>query len=107
MTQQIAQHLQRQAEAPVRDIAHRVVEPDVGSMETPRFWVETAERAGKTVAQFLITMWAMTGPMDLFSVDWKTTVGLALGTGLLSVLTSIISSGVGPPNSPSLVGKKE
>ena len=86
-----------------RDITHRTVDESTGSMETPRFWLESAERALKSVAQFLITLWAMTGPMNLFSVDWKTAAGLALGSGLLSILTSIVSAGIGPANSPSLV----
>lgn len=73
-------------------------------MFSKSFVKETAERAVKSVVQALIVVLTLSGPLDVFSVDWKGVLGVALSTGLVSVLTSIASSKVGPDsNSPSVV----
>jgi len=70
---------------------------------TKKFWKEATERAVKTFAQFFIVLAGATA-FNLFTVDWKTNLGLALGGLVLSYCTSIVSSEIGPKkNDPSLV----
>ena len=64
------------------------------------FWLESTERAVKTLAQFII---GSAGALNVFTVDWRTNIGLALGGALLSYATSIVSAGVTKEHSPSLV----
>lgn len=73
-------------------------------MRSTAFWVDVAERAGKTFAQALVPLLAADGA-NLLSVDWPTSLGLAATAAALSVLTSIGSGVVpiGPAGSPSLV----
>lgn len=69
-----------------------------------QFWKETAERAVKTFAQTLVALLTVSGPLDVVSVDWKASLSIAVGAGLVSVLTSLASSKVGPDEgSPSAV----
>jgi len=72
-------------------------------MFTKKFWIESTERALKTFAQFILVLGAA-GTFNVFTVDWKTNLGLALGGALVSYATSIVSSSLGPDKgSPSLV----
>ena len=72
-------------------------------MFTKKFWIEASERALKTFAQFILVLGAA-GTFNVFSVDWKTNIGLALGGALLSYATSLVSANIGPDKgSPSLV----
>jgi Putative lactococcus lactis phage r1t holin len=78
------------------------------SITSPRFWVNTAERAIKTAAQVLVVILvaktAGTGGVDIATMDWPTALGLAGGAALLSVLTSLASRSIGPDHhSPSVV----
>jgi hypothetical protein len=70
------------------------------------FWMESTERAVKTLAQFIIVL-GTAGSLNVFTVDWKTNIGLALGGALLSYATSIVSAGVTKNHSPSLVDPKD
>ena len=70
---------------------------------TRTFWLEALERSLKTVAQSLIIMFTAAEGFNLFSVDWPTAGGFALGGAVLSILTSIASAPFGANNSPSLV----
>ena len=72
-------------------------------MFTKKFWIEASERALKTFAQFILVLGAA-GTFNVFSVDWKTNIGLSLGGALLSYATSLVSANIGPDKgSPSLV----
>jgi|SoiMethySBSTD1v2_1073268.scaffolds.fasta_scaffold2491907_1 r1t holin len=71
-------------------------------MFTRQFWTLTAERAVKTFAQALAAVLAASG-VGLLSADWKVALSTAGMATVVSVLTSVASSGVGPANSPSLV----
>ena len=72
-------------------------------MFNKKFWIEATERALKTFAQFILVL-GTAGTFNVFAVDWKTNLGLALGGALLSYATSIVSAGIGPDKgSPSLV----
>jgi len=69
------------------------------------FWMESTERAVKTLAQFIIIL-GSAGALNVFTVDWKTNLGLALGGALLSYATSIVSAGINKDHSPSLVSEE-
>jgi len=71
-------------------------------MFTRQFWKAAVERAVKTVAQALIAVIAGAS-FDWFTADWQAIAGVSLTAGVLSILTSIASEGMGPKNSPSLV----
>ena len=71
-------------------------------MFTKSFWKSAAERAIRTVAQALVAVIAATS-FDWFSADWKAIAGTALTAGVLSLLTSIASAGIGDKGTPSLI----
>lgn len=72
-------------------------------MFTVQFWKEATERALKTFAQFIVVLGAA-GTLNVFAIDWKTNLGLALGGMLLSYATSIVSANIGPKkDDPSLI----
>lgn len=82
------------------DIAHRAVDEVVSAP----FWKASLERMVKTMVQtFLVLAVPSSGLFNAFSMDWKTTGGLALSAGLLSVLTSLASAPIGGTDSPSLL----
>ena len=72
-------------------------------MFTKRFWIDAAERAVKTFAQFLLA----SGALDPLSADFQTSIQTKLVGGLMaaavSVLTSIVSSGFGQRDSASAI----
>ena len=71
-------------------------------MFTKSFWKSAAERAIKTVAQAFIAVIAAT-TFDWFSADWKAIAGTAATAGVLSLLSSIASAGIGDKGSPSIL----
>jgi hypothetical protein len=71
-------------------------------MWTATFWAQTGERAIKTFAQAAAALLLGDG-LGLLDVNWLrvgTVAGLA---AVVSVLTSIATSGMGERNSPSAV----
>lgn len=64
------------------------------------FWKDVAERCVKTFAQTLVALLGA-GAIDILNIDWKARVSVSAGAALVSVLTSIASSGGG--NSASFV----
>jgi hypothetical protein len=72
-------------------------------MWTRSFWLATAERALKSLAQCLVGLWIGDSAFDLIQIDWRHALGLAAGAAALSVLTSIVSAPIGVGGSPSLV----
>jgi len=79
-------------------------------MWTAAFWKAAAERAIKSAAQGVIMVWlGSTGVAGdtvatLLTLDWATAGYAAGGMALLSVLSSVVSSGVGGPG-PSLANE--
>lgn len=65
------------------------------------FFKDLAERAIKTAAQALVAMFV--AGVTILSVSWLDAFAVAGTAALVSVLTSIASSGVGRPGTPSLV----
>lgn len=73
-------------------------------MWTAQFWRESGERAAKSAAQALLGLWPL-DQLNVLDADWRLAGGVAGGAAVLSVLTSLVSAGVGQRNSPSLVGR--
>lgn len=71
-------------------------------MFTATFWKSAAERAIKTVAQALIAVLAAT-TFDWFTADWQAIAGTAATAGVLSLLSSIASAGIGDKGTTSLM----
>jgi hypothetical protein len=71
-------------------------------MLTKSFWKQALERAVKTAAQAALALLTgnVTGVLD---VDWPAVGSVAALAALASVLTSVVSAGVGPADSPSVV----
>ena len=73
-------------------------------MLSSAFWAAAFERAIKTVAQTLLSLWLVGDVMfNILTVDWTSALGVAAGAGVISLLTSIVSLPVGDSGSPSLV----
>lgn len=72
-------------------------------MFTKNFWKQAAERAVKSAAQALILLWGADAAFNAVHVDYLGAAGLAGGAALLSVLTSIVTSGIGEKDDPSAV----
>lgn len=74
-------------------------------MFTRAFWVATGERAVRAAAAALISLWVVgDGVLDAFAIDWAEAGGVALGAGLVSILLSLVASGVTHTPGPSLTG---
>lgn len=72
-------------------------------MRSKQFWLDTAERAVKTLAQSLLAVFA--AGVTIISVDWKETLAIGATAALVSVLTSVASVGKGERESASLVNQ--
>jgi hypothetical protein len=66
------------------------------------FWKATAERAVKSFAQSLLAILSASS-LGLLDVDWVTCLSTAGMATVLSLLSSIASSRVGPVGDPSAV----
>jgi hypothetical protein len=76
-------------------------------MWTAVFWKQAAERAIKGAIVAVMAAWPIgDGVLNAFDVDWAEAGGLALGGAIVSLGLSIVSSVVGPSDSPSLVETK-
>lgn len=71
-------------------------------MWTKQFWVDSAERAIRTFAQALIAVLGA-GAVNILTVDWVQALSVAAGAAVLSLLTSIASSGFGAKGTPSFL----
>lgn len=73
-------------------------------MVTAAFWGAALERAAKTVAQTLLSLFLVGDvAFNLFAFQWGPALGIAGGAAVVSLLTSVLSYGVGPAGSPSMV----
>lgn len=73
---------------------------------TTTFWADASERALKTIAQTILSIWVVGDQVfNLMQADWTQTVGVALGAGAISILTSIVSASVNSTGSASLAVK--
>lgn len=67
-------------------------------MFTITFWKDAVERAIRTAAQALLALWA-TDVSGVLAVDWLQAGSVAALAALMSVLMSIVATGVGDKNS--------
>ena len=73
-------------------------------MFTKLFWKDAFERALKTVAQTLVTLWLTSDAVfNILTVDWGQAFGVAAGAGLLSLLMSVASAAKAGTDTASLV----
>lgn len=73
-------------------------------MFTIAFAKDAGERAVKTAAQALLSLWLVGDvAFNVLTVDWPTALGVAAGAAVVSVLMSIVSSAVGDTGTASLV----
>lgn len=63
----------------------------------------SAERAVKSFAQGIAATFIVGDGFNAFHADWGNALGFGLGAAVLSLVTSVISAGVGPTGTPSLV----
>jgi hypothetical protein len=77
-------------------------------MWTGTFWKATAERAIRAFAATLASVWAVGGGiLDVRGVDWGSSLSVAAGAALVSVVLSLAAgAGIGPTGSPSMVQDK-
>lgn len=72
-------------------------------MWTALFWKQVAERAVKSFAQAILALFTADEVFSILEVDLKKVLGVAALALVASVLTSLLSVGVGPEKeSPSL-----
>lgn len=60
-----------------------------------KFWRAAGERAGRTFAQTLVAALGA-GAMNIVDMPWVQGLEVSAGAGVLSLLTSVAFSGVGP-----------
>jgi len=70
------------------------------------FWLKSLERAIKTFAQALAAVLGA-GAVGVLDVDWPQALSASLLAGLISLLTSVASTRVGDPETPSVVSIDE
>lgn len=70
-----------------------------------KFWKQTIERAIRTAAQALLALWG-TQVAGVLDVDWVQAASVSALAALMSVLMSIVATGVGDHESPSFVTEK-
>lgn len=66
-----------------------------------KFWRDAAERAAKTGAQTLAAL--LVAGTTILTIDWGQALAVTGTTMLASVLTSIISTGVGNPSTAAML----
>ena len=71
-------------------------------MFTKTFWTQAAERAVKTFAQAALALLTGDG-LGLLDVNWGAVASVGGLAAVASVLSSIVTSGVGEKDSPSAV----
>ena len=71
-------------------------------MRTAAFWLDAAERAVRTFAQALVAVLAA-GFVVTDGAAWTEALLSAAIAALISLLTSVAASGVGDPESPSML----
>ena len=74
-------------------------------MRNKSFWIDAAERTIRTIAQSLLALMG-TDALGIVGLDWMQMGSVAIGAGLMSLLTSIVATGVGDKGTAELVRKR-
>ena len=74
-------------------------------MRKKAFWIDAGERTIRTIAQSLLALMG-TDALGIVGLDWMQMFSVALGAGLMSLLTSIVATGVGDKGTAELVRKR-
>jgi hypothetical protein len=74
---------------------------------TKQFWMDLAERAGKTFAQALVAVLTVQGVSGVLDVDWPRALSVAALAAIVSSLTSVASYKVGNSGTASLTDAVE
>lgn len=72
-------------------------------MYTAAFWAGAFDRVVKSFAQALLLLWGADEGFNLIEVDLVTSLGIAAGAAVLSLLTSLVSAPVADRGSTSLL----
>lgn len=73
-------------------------------MWTKLFWKQVAERAVKTFIQTMVVAVGLGEPgADVFHLNWRAALGVAVAATVASVISSLLTAGMGAKNSPSAV----
>lgn len=68
------------------------------------FLIAAGERAGRAAAAALMSLWVVGDHVfSLVGVDWGSSLGVAGGAAVVSLLLSVVGSNVGDKGDPSLV----
>jgi hypothetical protein len=94
----MGQHSKPDDDAAASDGATRGI-----TMWTTAFWADAGERALKTAAQALLSLWLVGDVFNVLDVAWGPAFGVAAGAAVVSLLTSIVSAPVGDKGTASLV----
>jgi len=73
-------------------------------MRTKVFWTDAGERTIRTVAQSLLALMG-TDALGIVGLDWMQMISVAIGAGLMSLLTSIVATGVGDKGTAEFLEK--
>ena len=74
-------------------------------MRTKAFWIDAGERTIRTIAQSLLALMG-TDALGIVGLDWMQMISVAIGAGLMSLLTSIVATGVGDKGTAEFLGKE-
>ncbi|UTN92940.1 hypothetical protein SEA_FINKLE_21 [Gordonia phage Finkle] len=72
-------------------------------MWAKKFWTDAAERAVKTGVQSFVAVVTVDASTTILDWSWSQAGAAAATAAFLSIATSVMSSGVGSPDTPSLV----
>ncbi len=75
-------------------------------MLTSTFWRDALERCLRTAAQALLGVLTVAG-VTVLDVDWQQAGAVAVTAALVSLLMSVVASGVGTPGTASVLPEIE
>lgn len=67
------------------------------------FWAGAFDRVIKSFAQALLLLWGADEGLNLLSINFPASLGVAAGAAVLSLLTSIISAPIADRGSTSML----
>ena len=74
-------------------------------MRTRKFWEDAGERCVRTMAQALLALMG-TDALGIVGLDWAQMLSVAVGAGIMSLLTAIVATGIGDKGTTQLQRSK-